>query len=106
MYANHRQESWERGLVVVVRTTGDPLLAASTIRRAVKDADPTLAVRDVRTLNDIVGGSFAPRRFALGLASCFAAAVVIVLLGVVSAACLIPAVRAMRVDPLTSMRAE
>jgi predicted lysophospholipase L1 biosynthesis ABC-type transport system permease subunit len=190
MYANHRQEAWERSLAVVVRTTGDPLLAANTIRRAVHDADPTLAVRDVRTLDDVVGGSLASRRFALGLASCFAivalvlaavgiygvlaymvttrtrefgvrlalgasernvlmlvvrqglswsivgvvlgaagavaggrvlakvlygvtpldgrtyAAVIVVLLGVVGAACLIPAARATRVDPLTSMRAD
>ncbi|MEP6766788.1 MAG: FtsX-like permease family protein, partial [Gemmatimonadaceae bacterium] len=34
--------------------------------------DPQLAVRNVRLLEDIVGSSLAPRRFALGLASSFA----------------------------------
>jgi predicted permease len=72
MFANHRQEAWERSLAVVIRTTGDPLTAVPVLRRALKTADPTLAVRDIRTLEDVVGSSLASRRFALGLASCFA----------------------------------
>jgi predicted permease len=71
-YVNHRQETWFRSLSVVVRTSGEPMTAAPALRRAVRDADPTLAVRAVRTLDDVLGSSLAPRRFALGLASCFA----------------------------------
>ena len=72
LYANHRQETWERSLAVVIRTAGDPAAATSILRRAVKSADPTLAIRDVRTLEDVIGSSLASRRFALGLVSSFA----------------------------------
>ncbi|MEO7084145.1 MAG: ABC transporter permease [Gemmatimonadaceae bacterium] len=190
LHANHRRESWMRTMSLVVRTSGDPAAAESVIRRAVKQEDPMLAVRDVKTLNQVVGDSLASRRFALGLAMSFAfvaltlaaigiygvlaytvtnrtrefgvrialgasarsvlvlvvrqglawsllgivlgvagavaggrllagmlygvtpldastyAAVIGVLVAVVVAACLIPATRATRVDPLTSMRAD
>jgi putative ABC transport system permease protein len=72
MYANHRQEAWERSLSVVIRTSGDPQSAASALRSAVKTTDPTLAVRDIRSLEDVVGSSLAARRFSLGLAFSFA----------------------------------
>jgi len=72
MYANHAQEAWERSLSVVIRTSGDPLSAATALRNAVKATDPTLAVRDIRSLDDVVGSSLAARRFSLGLAFSFA----------------------------------
>ncbi|HUQ81180.1 MAG TPA: ABC transporter permease [Gemmatimonadaceae bacterium] len=72
LFANHRQETWERSVAVVIRTSGDESSAAAVFRRAVRSADPTLAVRDVRSLNDVIGSSLAPRRFALGLVSSFA----------------------------------
>ena len=70
-YANDRQEVWG-GLFLTVRTTGDPLAAASAIKHAVREMDPTLAVRLVRTMDDIVGASLASRRFALVLVASFA----------------------------------
>ncbi|HEY9228581.1 MAG TPA: FtsX-like permease family protein, partial [Gemmatimonadaceae bacterium] len=73
MFANHRQESWERSMSVVIRTSGDPEAAVPILRRATKAMDPAMALRDIRSLNDVVGSSLAPRRFALGLAACFAA---------------------------------
>jgi putative ABC transport system permease protein len=73
MFANHRQESWERAQSIVIRTSGDPLTAAPILRRAAKTVDATLALRDIKTMNEVVGSSLAPRRFALGLASSFAA---------------------------------
>jgi putative ABC transport system permease protein len=72
MYANHRQEAWERSLSVVIRTSGDPQSAAIALRNAVKTTDPTLAVRDIRPLDEVVGSSLAARRFSLGLAFSFA----------------------------------
>ena len=72
LFANHRRETWERSLAVVIRTSGDPASATPVLRRAVKSADPTLAIRDVRTLDDVIGSSLAPRRFALGLVASFA----------------------------------
>ncbi len=73
LFANHRQEAWDRSMVVFVRTTGDPVSAAPVVRRVLKSADPTLAARDVQTLNSVVGASLASRRFALGLVAAFAA---------------------------------
>lgn len=73
LFANHRQEAWDRALTLVVRTRGDPSAAAGALRAAVKSADPTLALRNIKPLTDVVASSVAPRRFALALASSFAA---------------------------------
>ncbi|MEP6836290.1 MAG: ABC transporter permease, partial [Gemmatimonas sp.] len=81
MFANHALETWDATLNLVVRTTGDPQTAVAALRRAVKEHDATLAIRDVRSFDDVIGSSLAPRRFALGLASSFA--VVALLLGAV-----------------------
>src|SRR6185503_5267683 len=73
LFANHRQEGWEHSLAVVIRTTGDPRAAIPVLKRALRAADPSLAARQIQTLDDVVKSSLAPRRFALGLASSFAA---------------------------------
>lgn len=72
IYDNAAQQTWWLSLSVVVRTVGDPMTAVPSIRAAVKSADPTLALRDVATLDEVIGESLSARRFALGLASCFA----------------------------------
>jgi putative ABC transport system permease protein len=72
IYDNASQETWWRSLSVVVRTSGDPMTVIPAIRAAVKSADPTLALRDVETLDEVIGVSLSARRFALGLAACFA----------------------------------
>jgi putative ABC transport system permease protein len=72
IYDNARQQTWWRSLSVVVRTSGDPMAAAPAIRAALKQADPTLALRDVAPLDDVIGMSLSARRFALGLAAGFA----------------------------------
>ena len=74
VYASHVQNTWWRSLVVVVRTSGDARSAEAALRRAVRSADPALALREVRTLDDVLGESLAPRRFAMSLVSGFAAA--------------------------------
>ena len=73
IYDDARQNTWWPSLSLVVRTTGDPLVAMPAIRAAVRAADPTLALRDVVTLDEVIGESLSARRFALGLAACFAA---------------------------------
>jgi putative ABC transport system permease protein len=72
IYDDGAQQTWWRSLSVVVRTTGDPMAAVPAIRAAVKSADPTLALRDIATLDEVIGVSLSARRFALGLAACFA----------------------------------
>lgn len=72
MFAYHARETWDATLNLAVRTSGDPQTAVAALRRAVKRHDPSLAIRDVRSFEDVIGSSLAPRRFALGLASSFA----------------------------------
>ncbi|HEY2856269.1 MAG TPA: ABC transporter permease [Gemmatimonadaceae bacterium] len=72
LYANHRHEAWMRSMSLVMRTSRSATDAGALIRRAVRAQDRSLAVRDVQTLDDVVGGSLASRRFALGLAMSFA----------------------------------
>ena len=71
-YDNGRQQTWWRTLSVVVRTAGNPIAAAPVIRQAVRNADPTRAVRDLEPLDQAIGSNLASRRFALGLAASFA----------------------------------
>jgi putative ABC transport system permease protein len=72
LYANHRHEAWMRTMSLVMRTSRSATDAGALIRRAARAQDPSLAVRDVQTLDDVVGTSLASRRFALGLATSFA----------------------------------
>ncbi|MGV3710874.1 MAG: ADOP family duplicated permease [Gemmatimonas sp.] len=72
MFASHTRETWDPTLNVVIRTTGNPESVASAVRAAVRQHDATLAVRDIRSFEDVIGASLAPRRFALGLAGTFA----------------------------------
>ncbi len=72
IYDNARQQTWWPSLSLVVRTSGDPMGAVPAIRNALHAADPTLALRDVAPLDDVIGESLSARRFALGLATCFA----------------------------------
>lgn len=72
LYANHRKESWMRSLSLVVRTSMSVTAAEALIRRAVREQDPTLAVSNAETLNDVIGRSLGSRRFALRLAMSFA----------------------------------
>ena len=72
LYANHRHEAWMRSMSLVIRTSRGVSDVGALIRRAVRTQDPSLAVRDVQTLDDVVGTSLASRRFALGLAMSFA----------------------------------
>lgn len=73
LYANHRQEAWDVSLTIVARTAGDPVGAIGAFRRSARAADPSLALREIKSLESVVGSSLASRRFALGLIWCFAA---------------------------------
>lgn len=72
MYANHSTETWDATLSLVVRTSGNPQLAVTALRQAVKRHDPTLAIRYIQSFDDVIGANLAPRRFALALATSFA----------------------------------
>jgi putative ABC transport system permease protein len=60
-------------LNLAVRAAGDPGGLASALRAAVWGLDRQLAVAQVRTMNQVIGDSTAPRRFNLYLLVTFAA---------------------------------
>jgi putative ABC transport system permease protein len=61
-----------RGMEVVVRTAGDPLAMAGTLRRVVRDLDPKLPVAQIRSMEDVTGAALSSQRFAATGLSVFA----------------------------------
>jgi len=57
---------------VLVRTDGDPGTLASTIKAAVHDVDPDMAVKDFKTLSDLKDGRLAAPRLTAALLAIFA----------------------------------
>jgi putative ABC transport system permease protein len=60
--------------LVFLKTAGDPLAAVPAVRRALRAVDPDVAMRDVRTLDEIVSGSRARNRAGALLFGAFGAA--------------------------------
>jgi predicted permease len=60
-------------LAYVVRTSGEPAAAASSVRAVVAGLDPLLPVYDVRPLSDYLVAARAAQRFTMILAGAFAA---------------------------------
>jgi putative ABC transport system permease protein len=72
-----------RGMVIVVRASGDPLALTDAIRRAIHQVDPQQAISRFETMDEIVRASFAQRRLVLTLVGLFAgAALLLVALGI------------------------
>ena len=57
---------------VVIRGASDPRLLANALRREVRRLDPSLAVADIRPMDDIADANVSTPRFALFLVSLFA----------------------------------
>lgn len=57
----------------VLRTTGDPLLLTEALGREMRQLDPGLPVRNLRSMEQLVGRSVAPQRFNLSLLTFFSA---------------------------------
>jgi predicted permease len=70
-------------LSYVIRTNANPAAVMSGAREIIHAADPSVPIRDLRTMEEILGDALAPARWSLYLLGVFAAvAVVIALLGV------------------------
>ena len=68
---------------LVIRTAGDPRSVMAAVQRELRSVDPTVAVENVRTLDDIRVESLASRIFATRLLIGFAAAAsVLTLIGI------------------------
>jgi putative ABC transport system permease protein len=70
-------------MTLVVRTAGDPSNLASAVRQTALSTNPELVVGDVRSMEQVVAGSLAQRRFALSLVGGFALlAIVLAAIGI------------------------
>jgi predicted permease len=74
IYVPWRQRSRMSGteMWVIARTAGDPSAMAGSIRSIVRDIDRTVAVSDVRTMDEIIGRSVQRDRFILIMVGGFA----------------------------------
>lgn len=73
------------GGAIVLRTTLKPEAMKSSLLGVVHTLDPQLALMQVQTMEQLVEGSQAPRRFNTAIISCFAgAAVLLAVLGIYS----------------------
>ena len=86
--SHHRWPFPIEDLIVVIRTTDDPAALAETARDIVREADPTLPVDSILTMEDRVVASLAgPRSYAvflIGFALCALAIAGVGLFGVLS----------------------
>ncbi|HUQ88499.1 MAG TPA: ABC transporter permease, partial [Vicinamibacterales bacterium] len=57
---------------LMIRTKGDPMSIAGSVRAALQSLDPALPVSPPRTLDDVVGASLTQRRFNMTLLIVFA----------------------------------
>ena len=62
-----------RAMNLVVRTSGDPLSLAPSLRAQVWASDRNIAIANLGTMKDLVWSSIAQQRFILLLLGCFAA---------------------------------
>ena len=93
VYIPYKQSPFLRSMDVVVRAAGDPAAIAPDLRQRIAALDPSQPVYDVRTMEDALAESVAPRRFNLLLLAALTA-------------CWIPALRAALVDPIRALRYE
>jgi len=79
----YKQSPFLSGANVTVRVAGDPLVLAPALRKLISDIDKTQPVYDVKTLDEALADSIAPRRFNLYLIGTLAAvALLLAVIGV------------------------
>ena len=62
-----------RSVSLVIRTDRDPLAMTPAVRSIIRDMDPRLPVSEIRSMEDVLDGSIAAPRFAMGLLGVFGA---------------------------------
>jgi predicted permease len=79
----HHSDTRNYGITLLTRLDVDPSVAAPAIRKALSALDPTQSLYDVRTMDEALADSIAPRRFNLLLLGTFAVvALMLAVLGV------------------------
>ena len=71
MYIPYKQDVFS-GMVMMVRTQGDPAQFAGTARQVVRDIDPALPAFGIAPLSNVITQSVAQRRFSMLLLGVFA----------------------------------
>ena len=72
MYVPYAQDATWGSLSFVVRTSSEPTAVAGAVREAIKSVDKGVATYNLKTMNDVVSTSAAPRRVPMLLLSSFA----------------------------------
>jgi putative ABC transport system permease protein len=63
VYYNHAHLVYS-AMVVLVRTTGDPMSAVAPVRRIMHELDPAQPVADVRRMETVLGATYGRERFS------------------------------------------
>ena len=83
MYVPYAQDPTWGSLSLVVRTSGEPTALAGSVREAIRTVDKAVPNYNLKTMNDVVYTSAAPRRVPMLLLSCLAgAAMLLAMLGI------------------------
>jgi putative ABC transport system permease protein len=83
MYVPYAQDPTWGAMSLVVRTAGEPGAMAPSVREAIRAVDKAVPTYNVKTLDDVVSTSAAPRRIPMLLLSVFAGiAMLLAMLGI------------------------
>jgi putative ABC transport system permease protein len=83
MYVPYAQDPTWGSLSLVVRTAGEPTALASSVREAIRAVDKAVPTYNLKTMNDVISNSAAPRRVPMLLLSAFAGvAMLLAMLGI------------------------
>ena len=69
MFSEYTARQAQRGITLAVRTSGDAASMASAVREAIRAADPSLAVFDIRTMDTHIGDAMILPRLMWGLSA-------------------------------------
>ncbi len=83
MYVPYAQDPTWGSLSLVARTSGEPTAFAAPVREAIRSVDKAVPNYNLKTMNDVVSTSAAPRRIPMLLLSAFAGvAMLLAMLGI------------------------
>ncbi len=71
-YFQYRNEGWASDFALTVRTSGDPLTLAKSVRDLIQQRLPDQPVSEVASMDDLLGRSLSGARFSMLLISIFA----------------------------------
>ena len=75
-YEPYAQRPWN-GMIVMIRTTGEPVAMTGTVRRALREVEPQVLITGVSTMEERIQETVASRRFHATVVGAFAIATLI-----------------------------